>query len=97
MRLFLELGLTIDELQKLLKRRVEVLDFKPSTIRKKCEFLVEYTAMTNAQFRKVRFWKGFNQSLLFQVFPQVSTDPGIQYEENRFTSIRVFAVHRLST
>jgi len=53
MLLFLEMGLTFHELEKLLRKRAEVMDYKPSTINKKIEFLTGYTKMNKTQFIKL--------------------------------------------
>eukprot|EP00210_Caulerpa_lentillifera_P009288 g8853.t1 len=53
MRMFMELGLSIDEISKLLRKRIAVVDHKPATIKRKFQFLVENTSMTRNQLKRL--------------------------------------------
>lgn len=61
----MELGLTVDELSKLLRRRTEVVNHKPSTIKKKFQFLVENTSMSREQLK--RFFLKFPRILEYNM------------------------------
>jgi len=89
MRLFLEMGLTLHELDLLLRRRLMVLDHRPSTIRKKFEFLIEHTKMNKTQFIKffIKFPRILEYSMKKTVLPRLEYLQSIGFQGEDLTKI----------
>lgn len=87
--MFLEMGLTLDELKKVLRRRAEVLDHKPATIRKKIEFLISHTNMNRTQFIKLflKFPRVLEYNMKKTVLPRLNYLESIGLKREDLTKI----------